>query len=130
MKTNKTRFFTAVFCAVMFLFSLFMLVIIPLRSYQRFQTADLELSLETSQGRERKQQYEYDEVTVALPAAREKLQELQPLADEAKALKNELKERRKALREEKAALEKQLEELQQHAVSSGTAYKTDAEGND
>ena len=113
----------------MFLFSLFMIVYVPLRSYQRFQIADLELSLETSLGRERKQQYEYDEVTTELPLVRERLQELQPLADEAKAQKSELKDRRKALREEKSALEQQLEELQQSSVPSDGAEKSGTEDN-
>lgn len=73
--------------------------------------ADLAAKLETSRQRERKQQYEYDEVCKALPEVQAQLAVIQPQADEAKAREQELRDTRKALRQEIAALKQQLEEI-------------------
>lgn len=79
----------------------------------RFEVADLTLSLDTSRQRERKQEYEYNEVVAALPLVQAELNATQPLADEAVAKVDELKARRKALRAENAELEDQLAALQE-----------------
>ena len=52
-----------------------------------FALEDVRVSLETSQARERKQQYEYDEVTKALPAAQKELEEI--LHSGEKAIRND-----------------------------------------
>lgn len=99
-----------VFTAVMLAFCLFMVWYVPARSDLEFRLRDVSASLETSRGRERKQRFEYDEVTEKLPKTRAELAETQPLADEAKAKVAELKNERKALREEKERLEALAEE--------------------
>lgn len=78
----------------------------------RFQIDDLSLSLDTSRGREVKQQYEYDQVVAQLPLVQAQLTELEPQAAEAQAKEKELRTRRKELRAEVAQLEEQLAALQ------------------
>ncbi len=99
------RILTWVVTVVMLLFCLFLIAYLPLRADLDFQLTDVELSLETSRGRERKQQAEYDEVTEQLPLTRAELTEARALADEAAAEVTALKEERKALRAEKRELE-------------------------
>ena len=94
-----------IFAAVMLLFSLGLALWIPLRARLDFQLADTRLSLETSQGRERKQQMEYDQVSEELPKVRAELAETQPLAEAAAAKVKALKETRKELRARKKMLE-------------------------
>lgn len=93
-------FFAAVLLCCVVLWSAY----VPLISSVRFQLSDVSLSLETSTGRERKQQFEYDNVVRDLPAAKQELEEVQPLTDEALRIVRELKEERKRLREELKAL--------------------------
>ena len=112
---NRKSPLLPVFVVIMFLCALFLAVIQPLSTLRAASLADVRLSLETSQGRERKQQHEYEEVQEELPKTRQELAEVQPQAEEAAQRVAELKERRKALREEKKALEAQLAE--QNAVS-------------
>ena len=97
------------FTIVLILCCLFLVWFVPTRSNLDFQLADIEKSLDTSHGRERKQQYEYDEVVAELPRIQAELAQTQPLADEAAAAVAELKEKRKALRAEKEALQTLLE---------------------
>ncbi len=106
------------FTCVMLVFCLFLGWYVPSRGDLDFRLADIELSLETSYGREKKQQYEYDEVTVKLPLTRAELEETKPLAEEAEAAVKALKEERKALREEKAALEAALKEAEKSGEAS------------
>ena len=105
MKKQGEKWFIGAFAALMLAFSLFLAAGVLIRARLDFQLEDLSLSLETSQGRERKQQYEYDRVTEELPRAREKLAEAQPRADEAKENVSRLKEEWKRLRNEKKELE-------------------------
>ena len=95
------------FALVMLLFSLAMLLWVPLRVRLDAQLADTRLSLETSQGRERKQQMEYDQVTEELPKVRAELAEVQPQADAAAEEVQRLKDIRKELRERKKALDQE-----------------------
>ena len=78
----------------------------------RAEIADLTISLDTSRGREARQDHEYDEVVAALPVARAELERVQPLADAAKAEENELRQQRKDIRAENAALRAQIEDAQ------------------
>ncbi len=121
-KTEKILMW--VFACIMLVFCLFLGWYIPSRGELDFQLADIELSLETSYGREKKQQYEYDEVTAELPLTRAELTETQPLADEAAAVVTALKEERKTLRAEKAALEKAREEKQKSGENAKESVKT------
>ena len=103
--------FAAVFVAVM-LCMCALIAFCAVEQYAlRFQVADLQLSLDTSRQRERKQQFEYDEVVAALPLVQAELAATQPLADEAVAGVDERKALRKTLRADVAALEDQLEAL-------------------
>ena len=112
---NRKSPLLSVFVAVMFVCAVFLAVIQPLSALRESSLADVRLSLETSQGRERKQQYEYDQVLEELPKRRQELAEVQPQAEEAAQLVTELKATRKALRAEKKELEALLE--QQNAAS-------------
>lgn len=78
----------------------------------RAEVADLTLSLETSRGREARQNHEYDEVVAALPVARAELERVQPQADAAKAVENDLRQQRKDIRAENAALQEQIDAAQ------------------
>ena len=66
---------------------------------------DVQKSLETSQGRERKQQHEYDETVAAIPETEAELERIRPLAEAAKDEVKALKDERKKLRQEKKELE-------------------------
>jgi len=106
MKRRKNGW-TWAFALVMLLFSLAMMLWVPLRARLDAQLADTRLSLETSQGRERKQQMEYDQVTEELLKVRAELAEVQPQADAAAEEVQRLKEIRRELRERKKALEQE-----------------------
>ncbi len=106
MRNRKAdRRFAALFTAGMLLFCACMAAFTVLRGSLDFQREDLGRSLETSYGRERKQQAEYDQVSEELPLTRAELEETQPLADAAATRVTQLKSRRKDLRAEKKALE-------------------------
>ena len=100
--------FPVIFVLVMLLCVLFIAWYLPTVSSLRFRLQDANVSLETSQGRERKQQHEYDETVEALTAAQDELARVQPLADQAAEEKKALKEERKQLRQEKKELEEKL----------------------
>lgn len=104
MKQQKT-IFPVLFVLIMLLCVLFIAWYLPAVNSLRFSLSDQQISLETSQGRERKQQHEYDEAVSALAEAREELKRVRPLADEAAEAKKAMKEERKNLRQEKKELE-------------------------
>ncbi len=108
MKKEFPRF-PLIFSCLMLALILCWMILIPLRSVLSFQQEDLALSLETSYGRERKQQHEYDQVTADLPVAREELAELQPQAEAAQQEVTELKAQRKELRAKLKALQEESE---------------------
>ena len=105
---RRKSVFPLLFVLVMLLCVLFIAWYLPTVSDLRYRLQDANISLETSQGRERKQQHEYDETVEALAEAREELARVQPLADQAAEEKNAMKEERKALRQEKKELEEKL----------------------
>ena len=116
----KNRSFLPVFFSiVMILCVLFIVWYLPSVSERRFQLEDIRKSLETSQGRERKQQYEYDETVSAIPEAESELEQLIPLTEAAENEVKELKKERKNLRNEKTELES--------SSSSGNEEVTDHE---
>ena len=78
-----------------------------------FRTEEAIRSLETSRGRERKQQFEYDEVTAQIPLTRAELEETLPRAEAASRTVEELKAERKRLREEKKRLTQDAENGEQ-----------------
>ncbi len=116
---NKQSALPVLFTLIMLIFVLFVVWYLPAVGQRRFQIEDLRKSLETSQGRERKQTNEYNETVVAIPEIQSELDRLLPQAEEAKQLVNDLKAERKKLREEKKELESQH--------SSGSAEVKDNE---
>ena len=100
--------FVAVMLSVCALLAFFAVDQVRLQS----KIADLTLSLETSRGREARQNHEYDEVVAALPEIRAELKRVQPLADAAKAVENDLRQQRKDIRAENAALQEQIDAAQ------------------
>ena len=109
------------FALVMLLFCLSLALWVPLRAGLDFRLADTHLSLETSQGREKKQQMEYDAVMEALPKTRAELAETQPLAEEAAAEVALLKETRKELRAREKAMEREASEKEKTDQETETA---------
>ena len=85
---------------------------------------DVRISLETSQARERKQQYEYNEVTKALPEAKEQLEVIQPQADAAKAEENKLRDQRKTLRTANTDLNAKVTGAEERVAASASAYES------
>ena len=102
---KKSTFLTIVFSFVMLLFVVFILWYLPTIGEYRFRLDDLQKSLETSRGRERKQQYEYDEAVAALPQVQAELDRIIPLNPAASEKVKTLKEERKQLRNEKKDLQ-------------------------
>ena len=78
----------------------------------RAQVEDLTRSLNTSRQRERKQQYEYDQVVAAIPETEAELASVQPEADEAVQAVADLKALRKELRAQRDTLAAELETAQ------------------
>lgn len=93
------------FSIVMLICVLFVTWYLPAIGQRRFQLDDVRKSLETSQGRERKQQYEYDQTVAAIPETEAELERVLPLAEAAKEEAKALKKERKNLRSEKKELE-------------------------
>ncbi len=94
------------FCVVFFfVFAAFMAWYIPSVSSVRSKIEQTQRDLDTSRGREDKQQAEYNKAVEELPIVRAELQEKEPLAEEALKTIEVLKARRKELRAEKKALE-------------------------
>ncbi len=85
---------------------------------------DVRVSLETSQARERKQQYEYNEVTKALPEAKEQLEVIQPQAEAAKAEENKLRDQRKTLRTSNTDLNEKVTTAEARVAVSAAAYQS------
>ncbi len=75
----------------------------------RYQVEDLTRSVDTSHQREKKQQYEYDQVVEKLPQTQAELDTVLPEAEAAQATVTDLKTQRKTLREEKQTLEAAIE---------------------
>ena len=107
MKKNRSAF-SVIFTLIMLICVMFVIWYIPASRTRLFQLQDIRKSLETSQGRERKQQREYDEVIAAIPSVQAELDKILPLSEDAKKHVADLKEERKKLREGKKELEAQL----------------------
>lgn len=102
----KRRSFLPVLFSLLMLFCVvFLIWYLPSIGERRFRLEDVRKSLETSQGRERKQQYEYDETVAAIPQTEAELERIVPLAEAAQKEVRELKKERKQLRKEKKELE-------------------------
>ena len=102
---KRRPFLPVLFSLLMLVCVLFLIWYLPAIGERRFRLEDVRKSLETSQGRERKQQYEYDETIAAIPEAEAELARIAPLAEAAQKEVKELKQERKQLRKEKKELE-------------------------
>ena len=102
---KRSSLLPVLFSVVMLVFVLFIIWYLPSVSELRFRLEDVQKSLETSRGRERKQQYEYDETVAAIPVAEAELERLIPLTEQAESEVRELKTERKKLKNEKKELE-------------------------
>ena len=107
-----SRRFTVFFVIIMMISCLWLIVWVPLNAYLDLRLSEAAMDLETSQGRERKQEFEYNQVVEAIPLTQLELDEAQPLADSLQQEVTDLKASRKELRAEK----KRLEELLEHAL--------------
>ena len=102
---KQKSFLPVLFTLVMLLCVLFLAWYLPAIGERQFRLEDVRKSLDTSLGRERKQQYEYDETVAAIPLTEAELERITPLAEAAQQEVKELKKERKQLRKEKKQLE-------------------------
>ena len=93
------------FVVLMGICTLILIWQVPASSSMSYNLSEARLSLETAQGRERKQQAEYEETVAALPEAEAELESLKPQMEAAQEEVKNLKAERKKLREEKKELE-------------------------
>ena len=115
---KKGSAYAVFFTVIMLICVLFIVWYLPAVSQRRFQLEDTQKSLETSLGRERKQQSEYDETVAALPEVEAELERVLPLTEVAKEEVKSLKKERKALRKEKKELEGTDSSGQQEATEN------------
>ena len=115
---KKGNAYAVFFTVIMLICVLFIVWYLPAVSQRRFQLEDTQKSLETSLGRERKQQSEYDETVAALPEVEAELERVLPLTEAAKEEVKSLKKERKALRKEKKELEGTDSSGQQEATEN------------
>lgn len=103
MKKRKNPFyglfvlFMAVFCVLLIAFTV-------LNESLSFQNDETALSLKTSMGREAKQNYEYRQVRLKLPASRMLLASMEPLSRMEIQKADELTQKRNMLRRKKKEL--------------------------
>jgi len=105
---SKPNILVGCFVVIMILSVVFVSWYVPASGSLRYRIGDAEKSLETSKGRERKQQHEYDETLAEIPVVQDEVDRIAPLAEAAAQEKEALKKERKALREEKKKLEEEL----------------------
>ena len=115
---KKGSAYAVFFTVIMLICVLFIVWYLPAVSQRRFQLGDTQKSLETSLGRERKQQSEYDETVAALPEVEAELERVLPLTEVAKEEVKSLKKERKALRKEKKELDGTDSSGQQEATEN------------
>ena len=115
---KKGSAYAVFFTVIMLICVLFIVWYLPAVSQRRFQLEDTQKSLETSLGRERKQQSEYDETVAALPEVEAELERVLPLTEVAKEEVKSLKKERKALRKEHKELEGTDSSGQQEATEN------------
>lgn len=122
--------FLGLFVAAMLIVCVFLAQWTVEQAQLRARIADLEISLDTSRGREARQAHEYDVAVQALPLAQAELERVAPLAEEAKAQEQELRQQRKAIRAENDALLQQVAEAQAELdklLEQATALESAAE---
>ena len=111
-KQRGSGCFRGLFVTVMLIVCVLLAVFAVDQVRLRAQIADLTLSLETSRGREARQNHEYDEAVAALPVAQAELARVEPLAAAAQAEEKELRQQRKDIRAENVSLQEQIDAAQ------------------
>lgn len=106
---KQRQWFAGLFTVVMLACVVFLAWYIPAVSDRAFRLEDIKKSLETSQGRERKQQFEYDKVVAEIPEIQAELDLIRPQTEAAQQEAATLKAEKKKLRSEKKDLQKQLD---------------------
>lgn len=120
MRKGKSAFSLA-FTVILLVYAMFMFWYIPSRASLDFRLADAEKSLKTSQGRERKQQYEYEQAAAELPRIEEQLGQVLPLTEEVQKQVDELKAEKKELKKEKKRLEALLKDAPSAEIITDSA---------
>ena len=105
---RRSAFIPVLFSVIVLIFILFIVWYLPSSGSLQFRIDDIGKSIETSRGRERKQQVEFDEVLTAIPEVRAEIERVRPLADQAEQEVADLKAERKKLRNEKKELETKM----------------------
>ena len=113
---KKGNALTVLFTVTMLVCVLFIVWYLPAVNKRLFQLEDIQKSLETSLGRERKQQSEYDETVGLIPEVETELERILPLVEAAK-------EEVKILKKERKTLRKQIKELEDSASSDPQEVK-------
>ena len=116
---KRHSLFPVLFTSVMLICVLFMIWYLPALNERLFALQDVGQSIETSQGRERKQQYEYDETVAAIPEIEAELERVVPLEEAISMEVQELKNIRKELRQQKKDLEALLNASEEEGVTVG-----------
>ena len=99
------------FSLIMIFCVLFLIWYLPAVGQLRFDLSDTQKSLETSLGRERKQQAEYDRAVQDIQAAKEQLEALTPQHEEVLAARDAQVAERKELKARKEELQTQIASL-------------------
>ena len=108
---KQSRWFLCLFAVLMGLCTLVLIWQVPASSSMAFRLSEAQLSLETAQGRERKQQAEYDRAVEDIQAAKEQLEAIMPQHEEVQAARDAQVAERKELKAKKEELLKQLADL-------------------
>ena len=120
---KQSRWFLCLFAVLMGICTLILIWQVPASSSMAFRLSEAQLSLETAQGRERKQQVEYDQVLQDIQAAKEQLEAITPQHEEVQAARDTQVAERKELKARKEELLKQLAALQPEETGEEEASK-------
>ena len=108
---KQSRWFLCIFAALMGVCTLIFIWQVPASSSMACRLSEAQLSLETAQGRERKQQAEYDRAVQDIQAAKEQLEAITPQHEEVQAARDAQVAERKELKARKEELLKLLAAL-------------------
>ena len=120
---KRKSFLPVLFSLLMLICVLFIVWYLPSVGNLRFRLEDVQKSLETSLGRERKQQAEYDRAVQDIQAAKEQLEAITPQHVEVQAARDAQVAERKELKARKEELLKQLAALLPEETAEEEASK-------
>jgi hypothetical protein len=108
---KQPRWFLCLFAVLMGICTLIFIWDIPASYSMAFRLSDAQLSLETAQGRERKQQAEYDKTLENIEIAKASLDAIAPQHAEVQAARDAQVAERKELKARREELRKQIDAL-------------------